>query len=452
MEFLQNTLALIVTLGILISIHEYGHFAVARLMGIKVLRFSIGFGSPLLKWTDKHGTEFVIAGIPLGGYVRMLDEREGTVPVDQLPFAFNRKSVMQRIAVVAAGPLVNLLFAVVIYWALFVLGVTHAIPIIGEVVPDSPAAEAGLEIGQEIVAIDGEEIQTWEKVTLGLVARFGDSGAINVRVKYPDSTYTAEKLVKVTDWMVDIDTQDPLELLGIEPFRPVLEPIVGEVVDEKPAALAGIKSNDKITLIQDQEIESWSDLVQILQSSAEKELAVSIERNGLIETVVLVPEKVELEDGSSVGRIGIMPKIPEDFGRDQTRLIRHSVFAAWVPALNKTWNRSVLTLHSIWKMLKGIIGVDNLSGPITIAKLAGTTAGFGIESFLGFLAYLSISLGILNLLPIPVLDGGHLMYYVVELLTGRPIPESIQALGIKIGMSLLFTLMILAIYNDLLRL
>ena len=413
MEFLQNTLALIVTLGILISIHEYGHFAVARLMGIKVLRFSIGFGSPLLKWTDKHGTEFVIAGIPLGGYVRMLDEREGTVPVDQLPFAFNRKSVIQRIAVVAAGPLVNLMFAVVIYWALFVLGVTHAIPIIGEVVPDSPAAEAGLEVGQEIIAIDGEEIQTWEKVTLGLVARFGDSGVINVRVKYPDSTYTAEKLVKVTDWMVDKDTQNPLELLGIKPFRPVLEPIVGEVVDEKPAALAGIKSNDKITLIQDQEIESWSDLVQILQSSAEKKLAVSIERNGLVETVVLVPEKVELEDGSSVGRIGIMPKVPEDFGRDQTRLIRYSVFDAWGPALNKTWNRSVLTLHSIWKMLKGIIGVDNLSGPITIAKLAGTTAGFGIESFLGFLAYLSISLGILNLLPIPVLDGGHLMYYVV---------------------------------------
>lgn len=452
MEFLQNTLALIVTLGILITIHEFGHFAVARLVGVKVLRFSVGFGSPLVKWQDKHGTEFVIAGIPLGGYVRMLDEREGEVPTDQLPFAFNRKPVLQRMAVVAAGPLVNLSFAVLVYWVLFVYGVTHAIPKVGNILPDSPAAMAGLETGQEIIAIDGQEVQTWENITLALVSRFGDSGTINVRVKYPQSDYTVDKMLPVRDWMVGNDAKDPLELLGIEPFRLALPPVVGEVLADKPAALAGMKINDRIVAIEGQQIESWTALVDIFKNSAGKNTVIDVDRDGSVETLTVVPEQVVLEDGSSIGRIGIRPKVPEDFGADETRVIRHSVAGAWLPALEETWRRSVLTLHSIWKMLKGIIAIDNLSGPITIAKLAGTTASYGLESFLGFLAYLSISLGILNLLPIPVLDGGHLMYYGVELLIGRPIPERIQILGIKIGMSVLFVLMTLAIYNDFLRL
>lgn len=452
MDFLYSLLAFIITLSVLIAVHEYGHFKVARLMGVQVLRFSIGFGSPLFSWKDKNGTEFVIAGIPLGGYVRMLDEREASVPENLLPYAFNRKPVIQRIAIVAAGPLINLAFAVAVYWVLFVVGVTHLIPVIGEVQAESPAALAELETGQEIIAIDGKEVQSWEDITLALVSRIGDNGEIKFGVRHPESSFEEEKSVKVEGWMIGKDTEDPLNLLGIVPSRPKLEAVVGEALEGKPARLAGIKKMDRIISIEDQQISYWTEVVETLQNKSGMQVRILVERNGLMKAFELVPESVALEDGSKIGRIGIAPYVPEGFGEDQRRVIRHSPLSAMKPALNETWQRSVLTLHSIWKMLKGIIAVETLSGPITIAKLAGTTASYGLETFLGFLAYLSITLGILNLLPIPVLDGGHLMYYVVELITGRPIPENIQILGIKIGMALLFTIMALAIYNDILRL
>lgn len=452
MELIQTILAFIFALGVLIFVHEYGHFWVARRCGVKVLRFSIGFGTPLFSRFDKHGTEFTVSAIPLGGYVRMLDEREAAVPVELLSQTFNRKPVMQRIAIVAAGPLVNLAFAVLLYWAMFMSGVSAVIPLIGEVSENSPASQAGVIPGQEIVSVDGRDTQSWEAVTFALISRIGDSGEITLGLRSPDSTLVEEKNLAVDSWLVGSELDSPLAILGIQPIMPTFLPVLGEVVPGGAADKAGLLEGDRILSSGQEQIETWSQWVETIKASPGKPLLLSIERDRMRSELTVVPEAVNDESGEQIGRIGVRVFVPEDYGTEYQRIIRYSPLAALPAAFEKMWDRSVLTLESIGKMLRGLISVDNLSGPITIAKIAGQTANYGPEAFFSFMAYLSISLGVLNLLPIPVLDGGHLFYYVVELLKGSPVSEKIQAVGARIGMALLLAFMMLAIFNDIARL
>ncbi|SHK23899.1 sigma E protease regulator RseP [Halomonas caseinilytica] len=451
MGLIQNVLAVIVVLGLLITFHEFGHFWVARRCGVKVLRFSVGFGKPLWSRYDRHGTEFAVAAIPLGGYVKMLDEREGPVPPEERHRAFNHKNVWQRIAIVAAGPLANFLLALVAYWALFVVGTTTVVPVIGEVTPGSPAAEGGLATGQEITAIEGEAVRSWEEVNLELVSVIGASGDLTVAARDEGDSVAREHRLPVQDWLVRQDPPRPLETLGIAPWRPEVPAVIDRLADGEPAAEAGLASGDKILSLDGQPVDSWSHFVEQVQARPGERLDIEVARDGETLTLPLTPRAREQEDGTRVGYIGagVAPVAwPEEYRRD----IRYGPLAALGQAANRTGDMTLLTLDAIRKMLVGLISPSNLSGPITIARIAGDSARSGMESFVSFLAYLSISLGVLNLLPIPVLDGGHLLYYIVEVVRGRPVSERAQALGLRIGLALVGTLMLMALYFDLMRL
>lgn len=451
MELLYTIALTLGTLAVLVAIHEFGHFWVARRCGVKVLRFSIGFGTSLFSWRDKQGTEYSIAAIPLGGYVKMLDEREGEVPAAELHGAFNRKPVLQRIAVVAAGPLANLLLAVVAYWFLFMAGESGYVPLISEVEPDSVAAVAGLEPGQEIVAVDGGETPTWQALSFRLLERIGDTGTIRFAVKYPDSDVVYESEAGIERWLSEQEQPDLFGGLGIVLYTPPFPPIVGEVVAQGPADSVGILPGDTLLSADGVSMELWTDWVDYIQARPGQPIDLEYQRNSDILQAVLVPERITGEEGETTGRVGIAvarPEMPPELERQFARGPLEALGASVV----RTWDLSVFTLNSIKKMLMGLISPKNLSGPITIAKVATESAKSGLESYIGFLALLSVSLGVLNLLPIPVLDGGHLLFYTIELLAGRPVPEKIQIVGYQLGLFMVLGIMVLALYNDFTRL
>lgn len=451
MGLIQTLLATLVTLGILVTIHEWGHFWVARRCGVKVLRFSVGFGKPLWLKKGRDGTEYAIASIPLGGYVRMLDEREGDVPEALRNQAFNNKPVMQRIAIVAAGPIVNLLFAVLAYWFLFVWGVTSIKPVIGSVNVDSLAAQAGLLPDQVITEIDGREVRTWEEINLALVARIGDEGVLEMRAGQPEDGWLKSYSVPLSNWRVDLENESPLTAFGLKPWQPPVDPIIGQLTPDGAAQAAGLQIGDRILSVDGIVMNDWMELVSLIQGSAGQTLDFSVDRNGQQRSIKVTPgNRTDVESGS-VGYIGagVQPfEWPEEYLVD----LQQGPLEALVSGVDKTAQMISLTLDSIGKMIVGVISVKNLSGPITIAKVAGASANSGLETFISFLAYLSVSLGVLNLLPIPMLDGGHLVYYFVELVRGKPVSERIQAFGMRIGMALLFSLMALAMFNDIARL
>jgi regulator of sigma E protease len=451
MDLLYTITLTLATLAVLVAIHEFGHFWVARRCGVKVLRFSIGFGTSLFSWHDKQGTEYSIAAIPLGGYVKMLDEREGNVPPEQQHQAFNRKPVLQRIAVVAAGPLANLLLAVVAYWFLFMAGESGYVPVIGEVEPDSVAAVAGLEVGQEIVAIDGAETPTWQALNFRLLERIGDTGEISFTVRYPDSSMTYESQGFIESWLSDQEQPNLLKGLGITLYTPPIPPVVGEVVAGSPAAQAGIQVGDTMRVADGLPMDLWMDWVEYVRARPGQSIDLEFQRGTDTLQTFIVPEAVADDTGASFGRVGIavaMPEMPSHLLRQYSRGPLESLGAGVV----RTWELSVFTVNSIKKMVMGLISPKNLSGPITIAKVATASAESGLESYISFLALLSVSLGILNLLPIPVLDGGHLLFYTIELLAGRPVPEKIQAVGYQLGLFMVLGIMVLALYNDFARL
>jgi regulator of sigma E protease len=451
MELLQTILITLATLVILVTIHEYGHFWVARRCGIKVLRFSIGFGKSLYRWHDRHGTEFVIAAIPLGGYVKMLDEREGDVPADQLQYSFNRQPVLHRLATVAAGPLANFALAIVTYWCVFVGGVNGVIPVIDKVEPGSIAELASLEPGQEIVAVDGKPTPTWEALHLRLMERIGESGPINFTVKYPDSDMTYESGTELTDWLAGSEATELISGLGIELYRPPVLAVVGEVVEGSPAEIAGLQSGDRVISADGNPISDWMAWVDYVRARPAQSINVVYEREGQQLSTQLLPATLYDEENQAYGQVGVGVQWPE-WPEEMRRSFSYGVTGAAVEALKRTWSMSVFTLESIKKMLMGLISPKNLSGPITIAKVASASASSGLDAYLGFLALLSVSLAVLNLLPIPVLDGGHILYCLMELLTGKAVSERLQVLGYQLGLFIIAGVMMLALYNDISRL
>ena len=450
MNVVQMILITAVTLGVLVTIHEYGHFWVARRCGVKVLRFSIGFGKALFRWHDRHGTEFVVAAIPLGGYVKMLDEREGEVAPELLPMSFNRQPVTRRIAIVAAGPIANFLLAIVLFWAIFVSGISGVAPIIGAIKPDSPAAVAGLAEGQEIVAIDGDETPTWQAVDERLMRRLGESGPLQVSVKRPDTDAVQQVTVQLDNWLAGQEVPDMIGSLGIELWRPRGEPVIERLMPNGPAERAGLKVGDRIEAANGEAMPDWQTWLDYVRARPEQLLKLSVLRGEERLDIEVTPERKVDESGKAYGLVGLVGTIkwPESMERS----FSYSPLSAVVPALKRTWTMSVVTLESIKKMILGMISPKNLSGPIKIAKVATASAQLGWEPYVAFLAFFSVSLGVLNLLPIPVLDGGHILFALPELITGKPLPEKVQAFGQQIGLFIIVGVMLLALYNDLLRL
>jgi len=416
-----------------------------------VLRFSIGFGPSLLSWRDRLGTQYSIAAIPLGGFVKMLDEREGEVPVADLGRAFNRKPVLQRIAVVSAGPLANFILAIAVYWGLFMAGESGYAPVIGEVEAGSPADLAGLEAGQEITAVDGSKTPTWQALSFRLLDRIGDTGSIAFAVKYPGSDVVYESQAHVERWLSGDEQPDLFGGLGITLYTPEVPPVVGQVVAGGAADLAGMLPGDRVISADGLPMPLWMDWVEYVRARPGKVIDVEYRRGSEVRRVSIVPETMVDDSGKSFGRVGLGVELPE-MPKELLRKFDRGPVEALGASLGRTGELVVFTLKSIKKMVVGLISPKNLSGPITIAKVATASAKSGVEAYLNFLALLSVSLGVLNLLPIPVLDGGHLMFYFAELLAGRPVPEKIQALGYQVGLFLVLGIMFLALYNDFSRL
>ncbi len=450
MGALYMIIGTLVALGVLVTFHEFGHFWVARRCGVKVLRFSVGFGSPLVRWHDRHGTEFVIAAIPLGGYVKMLDEREGDVPPALLDSAFNRKTVRQRFAIVSAGPLANFLLALVFFWLLAMLGSQQVRPVVGAVESGSLAAQAGMAVDQEIVAVNGKPVSGWGEVNQQLVRRLGESGQLDVTVREVGSSAERHLQIPLQNWLKGVEEPDPITALGIRPWRPQIAPVIAQLDPEGPAQAAGIQLGDRLISLNRQPLDDWQQVIDAVKVLPDATAVLEVERDG---QRVDVPLTLAAR-GEGDARRGYLGAGVEggEWPAEMLREVRFGPLDAVVEGAKRTWTMSLLTLDSLKKMLFGELSVKNLSGPITIAKVAGASAQSGLGDFLNFLAYLSISLGVLNLLPIPVLDGGHLLFYLVEWVRGRPLSERVQGWGVQIGISLVVGVMLLALVNDLGRL
>lgn len=450
-DILVSVLAFIVAIGVLVAFHEFGHFWTARRLGVKVLRYSIGFGKPLwLRRSRRSGTEYVIAALPLGGYVRMLDEREGPVPENEKHLAFNNQPVWKRFLIVLAGPGFNFIFAVFAYWLMFMAGVTGIKPIVGEVPQDSPAYQAGLRSGSEITAVAGSPTPTWSAARTELLEAALGEDVIRLDVRGPDGGSDTLTLPLTG---VSVDPQLFFDELGLQPLQPSLDPIIGELTPDMPAALAGLQSGDRIVTAGGQPINSWAEWVEWVQARPNTTHDVMVERGGELRTIELAISSVPGEAGDGpIGRIGALPLVDESAWDHLRAEVSYGPLAAVGAGLNHTWEMTALTVGLLGRMVIGDISWRNVSGPINIAQYAGYSAQLGLVPFLSFLAIVSISLGVLNLLPVPVLDGGHLMYYVVEFAKGSPVSERAQIVGQQIGLVLLLMLMSLAFYNDIARL
>jgi regulator of sigma E protease len=446
---------LLVALGLLITFHEFGHFWVARKLGVRVLRFSVGFGKPIWSRRGADETEYVVAAIPLGGYVKMLDEREGPVPPDQLHRAFNRKPVAGRIAIVGAGPVFNLVFAVLAFWLMFLVGIPESRPVVGAV--SGIAAEAGIETGDAIVAVDGRDTRTWSHAILELVAHSLDRQ--DTRVTVEDAAgIRSEHVVELSRLGADFSVEKTLEAVGLEPWRLKVEPVVGEVTPDSAASEAGLLEGDRIVRIAGEEVPDWTWIGFLVQQhGVEGEpLPIEVERNGMPVELEVWPRKESTGLFSSRLILGVRNvDIPDDQRATLERaaiLLRLGPLEGLGAAVRETWRLTGSTLGLLGRMITGKASVKNLSGPISIAQFANTSASAGLSHFLFFLGAISLSLGILNLLPIPVLDGGHLLYYLIELVKGSPVSEQAQIAGQYFGLIALAGLMSLAFINDILRL
>jgi regulator of sigma E protease len=451
MSLLHTVASFVIALAVLIVVHELGHYLLARWCGVKVLRFSLGFGRPLLvRPVGPDRTEWVVAAVPLGGYVKMLDEREGPVPAAELPRAFNRQSVWKRIAIVAAGPVANFLLAIALYWALFVSGVQEAKPIVAAPEPGTIAAQVGFTRGETIRTIDGEPVTSWQDVRWRLLQLALDRKS--TRVEVADARGAIESrtldLAGVTSEELEGDL---LAKLGLRLYRPDVPAIIGQVVRGSVAERAGLAAGDRVVAVDAVPIASWDELVAKVRASPGRSLVLEVTRDGRVERIALVPEPAT-QGTETIGRIGAAPHVDAASLQAYYLEVRYGPLEAAAKALAKTWEMSVFSVRMLGKMVVGEVSWRNISGPVTIADYAGQSASLGLAPYLAFLALISISLGVLNLLPIPLLDGGHLLYYAIELLKGSPVSERVMELGQRAGLAVLLFLMAFAFYNDINRL
>lgn len=430
-------IAFIVAILILVFFHELGHFLVARWSGVRVLTFSIGFGPKLWSFKDRRGTEYQIAAIPIGGYVRMLGEDEFSAQPepDEVAEAFSNAKPSRKVAIAAAGPFASLLLGFVIIYAILITGTRELEPYVGGVLPDSPAMVAGIGNGEEILQVDDQEMNSWQDVNLALAERLGDSGSIRVQ------TDRGEYDVQITAWLSEEVDPDVVSAIGLEPQ---LRAHIGFVAEDSAAAEAGIRVGDYISRIDDQAIASWQDVVDIIRGHADTRLLLTVERDGEMAFLTLVPRTVVADDGTTFGQAGVRPQVG--------RLVRYGPIAAIPLAFEKTIDYIALTIESIYKMIVGDVHAGNLGGPVRIAEFAGDLAELGITPYLMLLALLTIALGLINLLPIPMLDGGHVLFGLIEWISNRPIPLKIQVIGMRIGLFIVGSIMIFALYNDIARL
>jgi len=442
MNLLITAAAFVVALGTLIVVHEFGHYLIARLSGVKVLRFSVGFGRPL--FTRKLGrdqTEWVVAAFPLGGYVKMLDEREGEVPPAELDRAFNRQSVHKRFAIVLAGPVANFLLAIFVYWLLFMHGVPGSRPVVDAPAPGTPAAAAAFQSGDTIAAIGDKPVRTWEEVRLALLKSAVARRAVDVEVRTDNGTFGLRKL-DLSGMRPDQVNSDFLDAVGLAPVKGGVRPVIETVLQGSVAERAGLHPGDRIVAVNGAAVNSWEQLVKAVRANPGVPTQLTVRKSTGEQTVLTLTPEAATENGQSIGKIGVGPFINVQYG----------VGSALWHAVKKTWDMSAFTLEMLGRMIIGEVSLKNLSGPITIADYAGQSAQMGWMAYVTFIAVISISLGVLNLLPVPVLDGGHLMYYIAEIIRGRPVSERALEIGQRIGMIVLFSLMAFAIYNDIYRL
>ena len=451
-EILLSIIAFIISVGLLITFHEFGHFSVARFFDIKVLRFSIGFGRPIYtRHFGRDRTEFTICLLPLGGYVKMLDDREGTVVQQEKAREFNGKPLWQRFLIVLAGPFFNFIFAIIAYSLIYTIGINALKPIIGHVETTSIASSSGFAEGQEILSINGLSTPTWPTVIDSLVNHVVSGDVVDIQVV---NNSGEKQVLSLNLSSISIDEMADgklLNKLGLNIVKLKLPPIIGEIEKNGPAQASGLLQNDRIIAVNSNLVDSWQEWVEIIQENPDKSLNVELLRDEALINIELRPKNYELK-GKNIGRIGARPAVNDDLYSSYFALEQYSLHLAILRAFDKTWEMSVLTLKVLAKMISGDASVKNLSGPISIAKYAGQSASIGATALLTFLAIVSISLGVLNLLPIPLLDGGHLVYYVIEFFTGKPVSDSVQMTGQQIGIVLLFGLMGLALYNDFVRL
>jgi len=445
-----SILGILITILLIVGIHESGHFFVAKLLGIKVLRFSIGFGKPLLKWQDKKGTEYTISAIPLGGYVKMLDETEDVVPANERHYAFNNQPYLKKMAVIAAGPLSNLIFAFLIYWALFMVGFTSIAPIIGKVEPHSIAAEAKVIPQQQIISVDGKPTHNWISVIVDLLSRSGDTDYLKIQTKDQQTQQTQIYLLNLAHWHMEDLKPDPLASLGITPFEPEIPAVIYEILPDSPAAHAGLQVGDKITAIQHQPIADYFAAADLIVKHPKENLVFTIQRQ---QKTLDIPVTIGSKSNgffSQRGYLGISPHIelPKN-------LLRHNKYGA-IESLSHAWadvsTFSRLNFIILGKMVTGKISLKSLGGPITIFQSAGTALNNGLIAFVSFLAFLSISIGIINIIPIPGLDGGHLLLQTIEAITRHPISQKTQLLAFRLGLIFLLLIMFQSLINDILRL
>ncbi|MDE1225737.1 sigma E protease regulator RseP [Vibrio aestuarianus] len=448
---LWNFVSFIIALGILVAVHEFGHFWVARRCGIKVEKFSIGFGKSIWSRVARDGTEYSLSVIPLGGYVKMLDSRVDDVAPELKPFAFDQKPLWKRAAVVGAGPAFNFFFAIFAYWLVFLIGVPAVKPVIGDITPQSIAAQAGLESGMQIKAVSGVETLDWESVNMGLIGHIGDE-QLTLTVSSSDRIGLEEiKTLDLHSWNFNPETESAMGALGFKPFVPEISHTLTNVSQGGAGEKAGLQVGDTLIQANGVKIEQWQQVVELIQSNPSRAIDLTVERDGQPVEVKLIPDTRELPQGNTIGFAGIAPKVaewPESYRFE----LQYGVFESVGRAVEKTEQVIGLTISMLKKLVVGDVGLNNLSGPISIAKGAGATADYGLVYFLGFLALISVNLGIINLVPLPMLDGGHLLFFAIEAIIRRPVPEKVQEMGYRIGGAIIFSLMAVAIFNDFTRL